>query len=93
MLKTLVFASAAVASMTLALPAAAQTLGPTPSEQVGMHTGDTATNGSAVVVTDRNGTHPEGYPGMAIRNRTSAANPPHHHHHHRRHAGADATPN
>jgi hypothetical protein len=74
----------------LALPAmAAPPGGPTPNEQVGMHVGTTTTNGSAVVVTDRNGTHPEGYPGMALRNRASGdsgASRHHHRRHHRRHA-------
>ena len=76
------------AATTLALPAmAAPPSGPTPNEQVGIHVGDTNTNGSAVVVTDRNGTHPEGYPGMAVRNRTSAGSGPplHHRHHHPHH--------
>ncbi|MFI4966633.1 MAG: hypothetical protein ACHP9T_14845 [Caulobacterales bacterium] len=91
MLKAPVAAAAAVMSVVVALPAAAQTQGPTPGERVGIHTGDTATNGSAVVVTDRNGTHPEGYPGMALRNRTSAANPPHRHHR-RHHMATGPTP-
>ena len=83
MLKT--FALAAILAAA-ALPAAAQSGGPTPKEQVGMHTGTTTTNGSAVIVQDRNGTHPEGYPGMAVRNRTTGDNgPATHHRHHRKH--------
>jgi len=77
----------AAAFLAAALPAAAQsTKGPTPNEQVGMHIGDTNTNGSAVIVTDRNGTHPEGYPGMAVRNRVAGdrgPSTPHHGRHHR----------
>jgi len=77
--------SAAAAAMLVAGAAQAQsTLGPTPNEQSGMHTGTTTTNGSAVMVTDRNGTHPEGYVGMAVRNRVSgdpgrSSHPRHHH--------------
>jgi len=84
----------AVAAVALsALPAAAQsTLGPTPNEQNGMHTGTTAANGSAVIVTDRNGTHPEGYVGMAVRNRASGEPGGHRRHHHRR-APAETAPN
>jgi len=94
MLRYLV-SSAAVAALSLsALPAAAQSGGPTPKEQLGMHTGTQTTNGSAVMVTDRNGTHPEGYPGMAIRNRTSGENGKLPHHHlHRRTPPIDAAPN
>ena len=80
--------AAAIAALALgALPAAAQsTLGPTPNEQVGMHIGTTVTNGSAVIVHDQNGTHPEGYPGFALRNRASGdAGSMHRHHHHGRH--------
>jgi len=90
MLRSLIPLAAAAA---LALPAAAAQPtpnGPTPNEQVGMHVGDTNTNGSAVIVTDRNGTHPEGYPGMAVRNRASAGSgPPLRHRHHRRHHHVD----
>jgi len=84
MLKILIPAAAA---MALALPAVAQTNGPTPNEQVGMHVGTTTSNGSAVLVTDQNGTHPEGYPGMAPRNRASgdSGSMRGHHHRHRRH--------
>lgn len=76
-----------VAALALgALPAAAQsTLGPTPNEQVGIHTGTTVTNGSAVIVQDRNGTHPEGYPGFALRNRASGDAASAHRRHHWRH--------
>ena len=85
MLKTLL--PLATAALALgALPAAAQsTLGPTPNEQVGIHTGTTAANGSAVIVQDRNGTHPEGYPGLAPRNRASGDPASMHRRHHRRH--------
>ena len=84
MLKSIALAAILAAA---ALPAAAQsTNGPTPNEQVGIHTGTTVTNGSAVIVQDRNGTHPEGYPGMAVRNRTTGdSGTPHHRRHHRRH--------
>jgi len=78
------------AATALALPAmAAPPSGPTPNEQVGIHVGDTNTNGSAVVVTDRNGTHPEGYPGMAVRNRVSGDSGTPHRRHHKRHHAAD----
>jgi hypothetical protein len=90
MLKTLALTAVLAAT---ALPALAQSGGPTPKEQVGMHTGTTTTNGSAVVVQDRNGTHPEGYPGMAVRNRTTGdSGPATHHRHHRKHHGAAAAP-
>jgi hypothetical protein len=83
MLKTLLAAATLAA---VALPAAAQSGGPTPNEQVGIHTGTTTTNGSAVIVKDQNGTHPEGYPGMAVRNRAAGdSGPATHHRHHRRH--------
>jgi len=77
-----------------AVPAAAQRptpTGPSPDEQVGIHVGDNNTNGSAVIVRDRNGVHPEGYPGMAIRNRASggSASTMHHRHHHHRHHDSD----
>lgn len=87
----------AVALSALAVgvsPAAAQaTSGPTPREQVGIHIGDTTTNGSAVIVTDRNGTHPDGYPGFSVINRTAASGGPtsRHRHHIRRHHASDAT--
>lgn len=88
MLKILVPAAAALGlALAVAAPAAAQ---PTPKEQVGMHVGDTTTNGSAVIVSDRNGTHPEGYPGMAVRNRIAGeSSATHRRHHHRRHHSAD----
>ena len=75
----------AAAMAMFALPAAAQpaSTGPTPLEQVGMHIGDTATNGSATIVTDRNGTHPEGFEGQLPVNPISAANGVKRHHHHR----------
>jgi hypothetical protein len=83
MLKILTLAAVLAAA---ALPAAAQSGGPTPKEQVGIHTGTTTTNGSAVMVRDQNGTHPEGYPGMAVRNRTTGeSGPATHHRHHRKH--------
>jgi len=96
MLKAILSAAATVVLAASALPAQAQsTLGPTPLEQNGMHTGTTTTNGSAVMVTDRNGTHPEGYVGMAIRNRASGdpGKPSHRHHRHWRHAETPAAPN
>jgi hypothetical protein len=92
MLRTLIPLAAAAALMAGAVPAAAQsTNGPTPNEQVGIHVGDTTTNGSAVVVRDQNGVHPEGYPGMAVRNRASgdSASTMHHRRHHRRHHTSD----
>jgi hypothetical protein len=89
MLKTLALAAVLTAA---ALPAAAQSGGPTPKEQVGMHTGTTTTNGSAVIVTDQNGTHPEGYPGMAVRNRTTGDNGPSHHRRHGKHHHAAQPP-
>ena len=74
MLKSIALAAIVAA---VALPAAAQsTLGPTPNEQVGIHTGTTAANGSAVIVQDQNGTHPEGYPGDGPRNRTTGDSGP-----------------
>jgi hypothetical protein len=83
MLKILTLAAVLTAA---AMPAAAQSGGPTPKEQAGMHTGTTTTNGSAVIVHDQNGTHPEGYPGMAVRNRTTGdSGPATHHRHHRKH--------
>jgi opacity protein-like surface antigen len=87
MTRFLIPAAAAALLAASALSAAAQ---PTPKEQVGMHVGDTTTNGSAVIVSDRNGTHPEGYPGMAVRNRIAAdGGGMHRRHHHRRHHSAD----
>jgi hypothetical protein len=88
MSKTLFPAALAAAMALVALPAAAQsTFGPTPNEQVSMFTGTTAANGAATIVTDRTGTHPDGYTGMAVQNSISAANPPapslRHHKHHR----------
>ena len=95
MLRTLVPIAALAALAMGAAPAVAQsTLGPTPNEQVGIHTGTTTTNGSAVVVSDQNGTHPENYPGMAVRNRAagdSATNHPHHRKHH--HPATEPSPN
>jgi hypothetical protein len=89
MLKSIVLA---VAVSAVALPAGAQpaTSGPSPNEQVGMHTGDTAANGSATIVTDRTGTHPDGFTGMATTNRASAAGALHRHH--RRPAASEPTP-
>jgi hypothetical protein len=91
MLKSL--ALAAIVAVA-ALPAAAQsTNGPTPNEQNGMHTGTTVTNGSAVIVRDQQGIHPEGYPGMAVRNRaTGDSGPATHHHHHRHHTPTEPSP-
>jgi len=76
---------AAAALAVFALPAAAQPAktGPTPLEQVGMHIGDTSANGSASIVTDRNGTHPEGFDGQLPVNPISASNGVKRHHHHR----------
>lgn len=94
MLKVLVPA-AAFALLAASTATAQSTLGPTPNEQNGIHTGTTATNGSAVIVTDQFGTHPEGYPGMAVRNRasgSSASEPARHHRRHHR-AAATSTPN
>jgi hypothetical protein len=85
MLKHIISTGALAALALGALPAAAQTGGPTPNEQLGMHTGTQTTNGSAVLVQDQNGAHPEGYPGMAIRNRASGDPGPAHHRHHRKH--------
>ena len=54
-----------------------------------MHTGTTASNGSSTIVTDRDGTHPEGYPGFAIVNHASGSSAATmHHRHHHRHAAA-----
>jgi hypothetical protein len=91
MLRILV-AGATVALLSAA-PAFAQfNLGPSPGEENSMHTGTTATNGSSTIVTDRNGTHPEGYPGFAVVNRASAGGEAaaHHRHHHHRPANEPA---
>ncbi|THD64105.1 hypothetical protein [Phenylobacterium sp.] len=85
MLKFLVPAAALA---LIAAPALAQSqpssAPPSPNEQVGIHVGDNATNGSAVIVNDRNGVHPEGYTGQPTRNNaTSGATHPRRHH--RRH--------
>ncbi|HEY3949277.1 hypothetical protein [Phenylobacterium sp.] len=74
-----------VPAMGVAMIAGGAMAQPTPAEQVGMFVGDNNTNGSAVVVTDRNGTHPEGYPGMSILNHAAAGQgvTPRRHHHHR----------
>jgi len=79
-------ALAAIAALT-ATSALAQ---PTPSEQVGMHIGTTVTNGSSTIVTDRWGTHPEGFVGFStINHGTTDTNPPPPRRHHRhRSAGA-----
>jgi hypothetical protein len=85
MLKFLALTFAIVA---VALPAAAQrpTNGPTPREQVGMHIGDANTNGSATIVNDRNGIHPDGFTGQLPRNRIAASSrSTHSHRHHHRH--------
>jgi len=76
------------AALAFAAPAMAQPAksGPTPAEQVGTHTGTTATNGSSTIVTDRNGTHPEGFEGQLPVNPISASNGVKRHHHHRHHA-------
>lgn len=63
----------------IAAPALAQ---PSPAEQQSMHIGSAATNGSATIITDRYGTHPDGFVGMATVNSTSAAATPHRRHHH-----------
>jgi hypothetical protein len=90
MLRFLVPAAAVVALS--AAPALAQfsTPGPTPGEQNSMHTGTTASNGSSTIVTDENGTHPEGYPGHAVVNHASGSSNAvaQHRRHHRRHVAA-----
>jgi hypothetical protein len=91
MLKTFLPLAALCALALGSAPAAAQSGGPTPNEQLGIHTGTQVTNGSAVMVTDQNGVHPEGYPGMAIRNRASGEPAPAHHRHHRRHRNQQET--
>ncbi|HZZ33752.1 MAG TPA: hypothetical protein VFE10_17350 [Phenylobacterium sp.] len=93
MLKSIALAAVVAAA---ALPAAAQrpTLGPTPNEQRGMHIGDTTANGSATIVTDRSGTHPDGFTGMAIRNRIAGSSTTNdlRRHHRPRHAASEANP-
>ena len=83
---------AAAVALLSAGPVLAQssTLGPTPGEQNGMHTGTTAANGSSTIVTDQTGTHPDGFTGMAIRNRASGSSTTtlHQPRHHRRHPAA-----
>ena len=92
MLKILVPVTAV--ALLSAAPVMAQpfkTVGPTPGEQNSMHTGTTASNGSSTIVTDKDGTHPEGYPGFAVVNSASggAAAADHRHHHHHRHGASD----
>jgi hypothetical protein len=91
MLKTLLSATALSALAIGVAPASAQSNnGPSPREQVGIHTGDTTTNGSAVIVTDRKGTHPEGYPGFApVNGVAGSAGAPHHRRHAPRHHRAE----
>jgi hypothetical protein len=76
-------ALAAITALTAAPAAFAQ---PTPAEQLGMHIGTTTTNGSSTIVTDRNGTHPDGFTGMSPINHAMAdsSTPPARHRHHRR---------
>lgn len=90
MLKFLTLAAATAA--VIASPAAAQPSGPTPGEQVGIHTGSTTTNGSSTIVTDRNGTHPDGFTGQLPVNRVSASRGMKTHHHHHRHHARLAAP-
>jgi hypothetical protein len=75
----------------IALPAAAQPTftGPTPAEQVGMFIGNAATNGSATVVEDRTGVHPDGFTGQSLVNPISAARAPSHRHHHHHDRASD----
>ena len=90
MLKLLAMAAAlAVAAPAMAQPTKS---GPTPAEQVGIHTGTTATNGSSTIVTDRNGTHPEGFEGQLPVNPISASNGVKRHHHHSRHHARSVAP-
>jgi hypothetical protein len=92
MLKSMVLAAAiaAIALPTTAQPSAAI---PTPNEQRGMHIGDTTANGSATIVTDRTGTHPDGFTGMAVQNHIAADGGLRHaRHHHRRSAASASTP-
>ena len=88
MMKTIAFAALAAAA---ALPAVAQPAftGPTPAEQVGMFIGATSANGSATIVEDRTGVHPDGFTGQPLVNHTSAAHPPADHHRWRRDRAAD----
>jgi len=83
---TTILASTAAISATASLAFAADP--PSPREQIGMFTGDTTTNGSATIVTDRTGTHPDGFTGMATVNSLSTAHgpgaPPARHHRHAR---------
>ncbi len=81
---------AAVARLSAGPVLAQSRAGPTPGEQNSMHTGTTASNGSSTIVTDQNGTHPEGYPGFSPVNHASGASAANmrHRHHHRRHAAA-----
>ncbi|MGZ3378178.1 MAG: hypothetical protein ACXU8S_16410 [Phenylobacterium sp.] len=83
MLRLLIPAAAVLALS--AAPALAQS-SPTPGEQNSMHTGTTAANGSSTIVTDRNGTHPDGYPGYAVVNHASGSSAAmmRHRRHHRR---------
>jgi hypothetical protein len=85
MLRILLPVTAAAALASGVAAAQPTTTGPTPGEQVGIHTGTTTSNGSAVIVSDQNGTHPEGYPGQAVVNRASADTGTMHRRHHRRH--------
>ncbi|MBS0359781.1 MAG: hypothetical protein JSR98_00255 [Proteobacteria bacterium] len=71
-----------VPALGLAMVAGAALAQPTPGEQRSMHIGDTATNGSSEIVTDRYGTHPEEFVGQRLVNHTSAARRPHKHHRH-----------
>jgi hypothetical protein len=92
MLKSIALAAAVAA---FALPAMAQPAPsgpPTPSEQVGMHVGDTTANGASTIVTDRTGTHPDGYTGMTTINRASGGSAAEVRRHHRRHAASESTP-
>lgn len=91
MLRILVPA-AAVALLSAAPTMAQFNRGPTPGEQNSMHTGTTASNGSSTIVTDRNGTHPDGYPGFAVVNHASGRSGTMHHHHYRRHRMAETAP-
>jgi hypothetical protein len=93
MLKSIALAAAVAA---VALPAAAQpsTGGPTPNEERGMYIGDTTANGSATIVTDRTGTHPDGFTGMAVQNHIAGdGDASHaHRHHHPRHPASGTSP-
>jgi hypothetical protein len=73
-MRTTIAVLAAGAALAAAPAALSQ---PTPREQVGMHIGTTVTNGSSTIVTDRWGTHPEGYVGFSpINHAMSDTNPP-----------------